>query len=190
MKTRTNALFLLALLAAFACKEQSTEPEMEAHPAISSQQELFDKNVATIQAFFQAHMEEDLEAQRALLADTMRYSPPAYNGNHWEGKAELLEVLQAYHEHFDNIVWHEGIVMPAATAAAYWSGSVFPEGIATNHPGALRVYGTWTATHTESGKEVGVKFFSNMALNADGKIVQASDYFDVHGLQAQLLEGE
>ncbi len=163
---------------------------MQEATAATPDQELFDKNVATIRAFFQAHMEEDLEAQRALLSDTMRYSPPAYNGNQWQGKAELLDVLQAYHEHFDNIQWHEGIVMPTTTAAAYWSGSVFPEGIATNHPGALRVYGTWTATHTETGKEIGVKFFSNMALNEDGQIVQASDYFDVHGLQAQIADGE
>jgi limonene-1,2-epoxide hydrolase len=52
------------------------------------------------------------------------------------------------------------------------------------------VYGTWTATHTESGKEIGVKFFNLSSVNEDGKIVQSSDYFDVNGLAAQIAAQE
>ncbi len=96
-------------------------------------------------------------------------------------------------EHFitqENIKWHEGIVLPDTTAGPYWSGSVFPEATATIVPDNIRIYGTWTATHTESGKEIGVKFYSLMVINEDGIIVQASDYFDVNGLQAQLMAEE
>ena len=71
-----------------------------------------------------------------------------------------------------------------------WSGSVFPKDQATSTPDAIRVYGTWTATHTASGKEIGVKYFALVFFNDDGKIVQWSDYFDVNGLAVQIAEEE
>ena len=190
MKTKWIGLMLVAVLAMLACKEQTSEMTMEEETMEAPDYAAFDKKVATIRAFYKAHEDEDLEAQRAMLADTMQWSPPAYNGNQWLGKTELLEALKGYHDNFDNIQWHEGIILPDTTAGAYWSGSVFPEATATNTSTNIRIYGTWTATHTESGKEIGVKFYSLMVFNEEGVIVQGSDYFDVHGLQAQLMADE
>ena len=181
---------LVAVLATFGCKEQASEMAMEEETMETPDYADFDKKVAIIQAFYKAHEDEDLEAQRAMLADTMQWSPPAYNGGQWLGKAELLEALKGYHDNFDNIKWHEGIALPDTTAGPYWSGSVFPEETATNTADNIRIYGTWTATHTETGKEVGVKFYSLMMINEDGLIAQGSDYFDVNGLQAQLMAEE
>ena len=70
----------------------------------------------------------------------------------------------------------------------HWSGSVFPEATATIEPDVIRVYGTWHATHTESGKDVGVKFFTLITINEAGKISQISEYFDVNGLAVQIAE--
>jgi hypothetical protein len=50
----------------------------------------------------------------------------------------------------------------------------------------IRVYGTWTATHTETGKEIGLKFFNLTTINAEGLVIESSDYFDVNGLAAQI----
>ena len=186
MKTRLMGMMLLAFLAFTGCKEQASQTEMEEETTEAPDYADFDKKVELIRAFYKAHGEENLEAQAAMLSDTLKWSPPDYNGNKWLGKEELMATLKGYHEAFDNIQWHEGIAMPDSTANAYWSGSIFPEGTATDVPEVIRVYGTWTATHTETGKETGVKFFSLISINDDGKMVQASDYFDVNGLAAQI----
>lgn len=190
MKTKLFGLLMLAVLTFFSCKEKEKEAEMDKVESEVPDSAAFDKKVAVIRAFFQAHSDEDIEAQSALLADDMKWSPPAYNGNQWLGKEDLIAALKGYHDGFDNIKYAEGIVMPDSTANGFWSGSVFPVQNANASAGIIRVYGTWSATHTESGKEIGVKFFNLSSVNDDGKIVQSSDYFDVHGLAAQIADEE
>ncbi|HMB64234.1 MAG TPA: hypothetical protein VKN36_14235 [Eudoraea sp.] len=191
MNKKLMSLIAIVLVVVVACKEaapaeQSAAVEQSASPDYAA----FDKKIAVIRSFFKAHCDEDLEAQRSLLSDTLEWSPPNYNGNEWLGKEDFLAALKGYHDDFENIKYAEGIVMPDSTANGYWSGSVFPEANASIDPDVIRVYGTWTATHSASGKEVGVKFFSLSSVNEDGKIVQASDYFDVNGLAAQIAAQE
>lgn len=190
MKKQLISLFALALLTLVGCKETATMEESETTEQNTPDDAAFNKKVAVIRAFFKAHADEDLEAQKAILSDTMKWSPPDYNGNQWLGKEELLAALKGYHDAFDNIKYQEGIVMPDSTANGFWSGSVFPVASATTSANVMRVYGTWTATHTESGKEIGVKFFNLTSVNDAGKIVQSSDYFDVNGLAAQIAAEE
>jgi ketosteroid isomerase-like protein len=184
MKKQIIFMAAVGFLAISACKQATPIEQL----AISETPDYaaFDQKVAVVRAFYQAHSDEDLEAQRALLSDTMTYSPPHFNGNKWLGKEEMLAALKNYHDNFDNIKFMSGIVMPDTIANGYWSGSVFPKGTATTTPTNIRVYGTWSATHTASGKAVGVKYFALISVNDDGKIVSASDYFDVNGLAAQI----
>ncbi len=135
-----------------------------------------------------AHEDENSELQKGLLADTLKWSPPYYNGNEWLGKEEFVASLKSYHDGYDNIKFTEGIVLEDGAEGGMWSGSAFPQATATNTPDAIRVYGTWTATHTASGKEIGIKWFGIIWINEDGKIAQSSDYWDVHGLAAQIAE--
>ncbi len=189
MRTKLIALAALVLLVAFACGEQQDpEPEVSVKESEAPDYAMFEKHVAAIRAFYQAHSDEDMEALTSMISDTLQWSPPAYNDNQYLGKEDLLAVLKNYHDNFENIKWNEGIVMPDSTINGYWSGSVFPEGMATSTPTNIRVYGTWTATHSESGKEIGVKFFTLAGFNEDGKLVSASDYFDVNGIAAQIAE--
>jgi hypothetical protein len=181
MKNLVVCLGALTLLAFTSCK-QETPMEQTETPDYAS----FDKKVAVIKSFYQAHHDENIAAISGLLADTMKWSPPHYNGNQWMGKEDLLSALKDYHAAFDEITFKEGIVMPDSTVNGYWSGSVFPEGSASISANNIRVYGTWSATHTETGKPIGVKFYSIVMVNADGKIAQASDYFDVNGLAVQV----
>jgi len=190
MKTKLFGMLMLAVLTLFGCKEKEQEVEVLVEETEAPDSADYDKKVAVIRAFFQAHSDEDIEAQSALLADDMNWSPPAYNGNQWLGKEDLLAALKGYHDNFDNVKYAEGIVMPDSTANGFWSGSVFPGQNANASASVIRVYGTWTATHTESGKEIGVKFFNLSSVNDDGKIVQSSDYFDVNGLAAQIAAQE
>ena len=59
-------------------------------------QATFERNVATIKAFFNGFIERDIEGQMDLIADDLEYSPASYNGNVWLGKDELRQVLQYF----------------------------------------------------------------------------------------------
>jgi len=181
MKNQLFGFIVLMLLALVACAPPVAVEETEA-PDYAA----FDERVEVVRSFIQAHCDEDLNAQSAILSDTLQWSPPQFNGNVWLGKADYVAALQNYHNEFEGITYTEGIVMADTLANGMWSGSIFPEGTASNSPTAIRQYGTWTATHTESGKEVGVKWFGLSFINDAGKIVRISEYFDVHGLAAQI----
>ena len=102
-----------------------------------------------------------------------------------------MSALEGYHNGFDNIKFKEGIILQNGdNVGGMWSGSVYPAESASVSADAIRVYGTWTATHTESGKEIGVKYYSIVWVNADDKIASFSAYFDVNGIAAQLAAEE
>lgn len=194
MKTKLFTLIIFALLTLTACNQQKSEESKEMMETTAESESpdyaAFDKKVQIIRSLYKAHEDENLEALRGLLADTLKWSPPYYNGNEWLGKTEYLAALENYHKDFDNIKFQEGLTMGDSLVNGMWSGSVFPKDQASSTPDAIRVYGTWTATHTESGKEVGVKYFSLCWINDAGKISQYSNYFDAHGLEAQLAAEE
>ncbi len=185
MKNQLIGLITLALLTLVACKQPEVVEESE-----SPDYAAFDKQVEVIRSFYQAHSDEDLETQRAMLSDTMEWSPADYNGNKWLGKEDYLTAIKGYHDAFDNIKFAAGVVTSDSLINGFWSGSVYPKENASIIPDVIRVYGTWTATHTESGKETGAKWFSLVGVNTDGKIVSASDYFDVNGLAVQIAQEE
>ncbi|WP_343485911.1 nuclear transport factor 2 family protein [Allomuricauda sp. d1] len=190
------SLMVLALLAFVCCKQTTADSDssdrdeiMETEMESSSDYADFDKKVATIRAFFQAHSDENLDAQAAMLADSLKFSPPYYNGNEWMGKDEFLAIVKGYHENFENIQYHEGVVTAdQGTVGGFYSGSVYPKETAETKADVIRTYGTWTATHTESGQEIGVKFFNLSTFNEEGKIATFSDYFDLSGLAPKETE--
>lgn len=184
MKTRILTLGVLGLLALSACKQAAPEEQMT--QTETPDYAAFDAKVAIITAFYKAHEAENIESLANMLSDTLQYSPPQYNGNQWLGKDDLMAALKNYHENFDNIRFTPGVITPNVTEGGYWSGSVFPEATATTAPDNIRVYGTWNATHTATGKEIGVKYFALIVVNDEGKIAMASDYFDVNGIAAQI----
>lgn len=187
MKSNVVSLALLAMLALYGCKQTAeAEAETVVEEMESPDYADFDRKAAVISAFYEAHSNEDLGQLTAILSDTMEWSPPGYNGNKWLGKEDLLGALKGYHDGFDNIKFASGVVTADDTLGGYWSGSIFPEDGADDTSNVIRVYGTWTATHTESGKDIGVKFYSLVTVNADGQIVSASDYFDAGGIMDQI----
>lgn len=194
MKNQLFSILLLAILTLIACKQPAeTEEVSDVATEVEVAAEMpdyaaFDKKVAVINSFVTAHETEDLDALTAVLSDTIKWSPAdSYDGS-VKGKEDFLVALKGYHGGFENIKFHPGIKMGDLEEGGYWSGSVYPENSASSHPGAVRVYGHWTATHTESQKEIGVKFYAIAWVNDDNQIAQWTDYFDVHGISAQLEE--
>ena len=173
----------IALLTLVACKQPVAVEESE-----SPDYAAFDKQVEAISSFYQAHGDEDMEALTAMVSDTMTWNPPYYSDNTLLGKEDYLTGLKGYHDAYENIKYTAGIVTPDSIINGFWSGSVYPKENASIIPDVIRVYGTWTATHTESGKGIGVKWYSLVGVNTDGKIVSASDYWDFNGLAVQIAE--
>ena len=187
-------IIVLALLTFTACKQAETNEEanteVEVTEEIVDNTATFEKRLGILRAFIQGHSDENLEAQASYFADTLKWSSPSYSENPWQGKNELMAVLKGYHDNFDNITYTEGITLPNNTGNGFFSGNVYAsDGTTVNSGGnAIRMYGTWNATHVESGKTVGVKFFSVASFNDDDKIAMMTDYWNVDGLAAQLAE--
>jgi hypothetical protein len=184
MKNQLFSIITLAILTLVACKQPAAVEESE-----SPDYALFDKKVEVLRSFIKVHSDEDLNAVTAILADTLKWSPPYYNGNQWLGKADYLSALKAYHDGYDNIKFTEGLVIEDINNGM-WSGSVFPKEQASSSADVIRMYGTWTATHTESGKEIGVKWFALGWVNDNGEISQMTEYWDVNGLAVQIADQE
>lgn len=190
MKNQLFNLIIFALLTLTACDQKKSEETKEIEVTTEKQDspdyDAFDKKVEVIRSFIKAHENEDLEAQRGFLADTLKWSPPIYNDNKWLGKSDFLAALENYHKDYENIKFEEGIMLADSLVNGMWSGSVFPKDQASNTPDAIRAYGTWRAKHTASGKDIGLKWFGLCWVNDAGQITQFSTYFDAHGLEAQV----
>ena len=158
MKNYLLTFLVLTTLVFVGCKEAATEQETTVEVAETPDYDGFAKKVAILRAYFQAHMDEDFEKMNSMVSDTLRWSPPHYNGNIFETKEALMAQIKIYQDNFENIKFEEGLGLGGQANAAngHWAGSVFPAETATIEHQAIRIYGTWTATHTESGKYIGV----------------------------------
>ena len=52
--------------------------------------------------------------------------------------------------------------------------------VSLQNDGSIRVYGSWTGVHTETGNEFNLGSYHTMAFE-DGKIVGGGDWFDLTG---------
>ena len=187
-------ILVLALLTFTACKQAETNQETaDTEPAATEESvdhtATFNDRIAVLRAFTKAHSDEDLEAQRSMLADTLQWSSARYSENPWAGKDAYVEALKGYHDNFDDITYTEGIVLPNDTASGFFSGNHYAtDGTVNSGANAIRCYGTWHATHTATGKKIGAKWFAVISFNDDNKIAMVTDYWNVDGLAAQLAE--
>ena len=197
MKNQLLSIIVLALLTLTACKQaETTENATDLEVATEVEVEetvdhtaTFNKRMGVLRAFIKSHTDEDIEALSGYIADTIAWSPPSYSKNPWLGKEEYMAALKGYHDNYDNITYTEGIVLPGTTGLGFFSGNVHSaDGTVNSGGNAIRSYGTWHATHTTSGKSIGVKWFSVTSFNEDDKIVMVTDYWDVNGLAAQIAE--
>lgn len=173
-------LTFLALAVLSSCKEAATVPS-------EAQKETFKRNYT---AFLDHHVKgfetEDSSLVAAYLADTVKWSPPVWNGNKVLGKAEIVAISDQYFSEFDNLTFLPGDG-GIDSEGAYWGGSHYSDtGEETAEPNGIRVYGTWTGTHTASGATVNNKWYAVIAFNDDGKVVMFSDWMDVSGMQVQI----
>ena len=141
-------------------------------------QENFNRNVETIKILFQGFSNGNLDTQMNLYADDTRMNTAAYNGDVLLDKQQIGEMLKFFHDNFENITFHEGVGLNPNQ-----SNGFYPLDDSAN---LIAVYGTWTPTHVETGKQIFNKYHAVVEFNDAGKIVYVSEFWDASGIQVQL----
>jgi limonene-1,2-epoxide hydrolase len=180
MKLQLLIIAILSSACMITCQVETSQESTPVPDYATSE-----KNMTTVRAFLQAHSDEDLEAMMSMLSDTLKWSPPNQNDGTFLGKEEFGAQLAVYHQDFENITFQEGVGIGAGSNGL-WGGSVFPAETANADPDVIRAYGTWVTNHSETGKEVRVKWFAITTLNDAGQITMWSEWFDVNGIAVQI----
>ena len=182
---------LLITLSAFLF---SCTPEVQEELNAVNNEAAFNKNVRTFMDFTVAFGEEDIDRVVAFFADSALWSPPEYNSYEWLSRDELKGALSNYMKSFDGLKFTPGINLPEGNVVdGFWGGSRYrsdglenTSSLSSASPNNIRVYGTWSSVHTESGKETFSKWYAIVNFNDNGKIVRFNDWFNVDGLQVQI----
>ena len=133
----------------------------------------FEKNVEIAKKFIKLHEVEDYKTQESLLHDDLLWQPPVYGAPQY-GKKEHVEAMIMYQTMFDDITYEAQNWLPGVNAE---TGKL---------DGSVRTYGTWTGTHTETGKSFSLTSYHTMDFK-EGKIVAGGDYFDFGGFMASFI---
>jgi hypothetical protein len=186
MKNLTQILCLTFL---FSCTPEAKE-ELNA----VNNEATFQKNVKNFMDFTKEFKNENIDGVMNMFADSAQWSPPEYNSYTWKTKDELRDGLLNYMNSFDDLTFTPGINLPGENVVdGFWGGSRYrsdgnenTSSSSSSNPNNLRIYGTWSSIHTESGKKTYSKWYAIVNFNEAGKIVRFNDWFNVDGLQVQI----
>ena len=147
--------------------------------------EFYKQQIEAFETFTKGFYNEDIDELMSVVADSVQWSPPQYNGGELLGYEDFKAAGQYYFDNFDEITFNpgEGLI---GSDYAYWSGSLYSQGETNNEPNVMRVYGTWKSTHTETGASVYNKWYGVINFNEDNKIATFSDWMDVNGMAVQI----
>jgi hypothetical protein len=155
-------------LLVIACNSKEEKKEDDASKKMADMKALYEKNLATLKTFIAAFEKEDASGLAAQVADTAKWSSPAY-GDTVSTKAHWMESLKYYLDNWDNLKLNNSNFLP---------------GIDQNTQeldGSVRYYGDWAGVH-KSGLATSIKFYGTYDFNKDNKIISGADYFDLGGL--------
>ena len=129
---------------------------------------------------------KDINRFAALYSDSVKWSPPNWNGNKILGKEDLKAAAQSYMDNFDDISFEPGGAI-IGEDGAYFAGSIFSDVRKTsNSPNRLRIHGVWSGKHIESGAPFHLKFFIIQEFNDDGKVITLNEWFDPSSIGDQI----
>ena len=137
----------------------------------------FEGNKAMIEKFLELQgNEQDPQAQMDMIHPDLQWQP-AFHGSKQIGKEAFGEYLMGWQTAMEDVTF---------TAQAYLPGVSNETGLPD---GSVRAYGTWTGTHSASGKKWSLTTYHTWDFK-DGKIIAGGDYFDAGGLMASLMPDE
>ena len=129
---------------------------------------LYQKNLKSLQAGIRAFENKNLDEWAATVSDTTIWNSAAY-GSSPAGKAEWRKYLTAYIADWDSLRLLYPDFLPGIDSATH------------EFDGSVRYYGIWSGMH-KSGVRTSVNFYATYDFDKEGKIVNASEFFDVGGL--------
>ncbi|MBN98039.1 MAG: hypothetical protein CME16_02145 [Gemmatimonadetes bacterium] len=177
-----NFSYILISLLFIACNTQNSD-----RPITDDDNAIFERNW---KAFEQHHVggviSKDIDHFMALYSDSVKWSPPNWNGNVILGKEDLKSAAQFYMDNFDEISFKPGGAIIGADGA-YFGGSLFSDvGNTSNSPNRLRIHGVWSGKHVETGAPFHLKFFIIQEFNEDGEVITLNEWFDPSSIGDQI----
>ena len=157
--------FFIISTGLYACKMSVKSEEA---PKISEAKMLYEKNLVSLKKGITAFENENLEEWAATVADTSIWNSPVY-GSSPATKQDWKKALAAYVADWDSLKLNYPDFLPGIDSATH------------EFDGSVRYYGIWNGVH-KSGVHTSVNFYATYDFNAEGKIINASEFFDVGGL--------
>ena len=174
-----NIFILFVLTLIIAC--EAPAPSSVSNENVAK----FEQQIEAFETFTKGFYNEDIDELMSVVADSVQWSPPQYNGGELLGYEDFKAAGQYYFDNFDEITFNPGDGL-IGSDYAYWSGSLYSQGETNTEPNVMRVYGTWKSTHTETGASVYNKWYGVINFNEDNKIATFSDWMDVNGMAVQI----
>ena len=129
---------------------------------------------------------KDIDLFMALYSDSVKWSPPNWNGNVILGKEDIKSAVQSYMDNFEEISFKPGGAI-IGEDGAYFGGSLFSDvGNTSSSPNGLRIYGVWSGKHIETGAPFHLKFYIIQQFNEDGKVITLNEWFDPSSIGDQI----
>ncbi len=159
-------IFLIFILSAlYSCKEPvKSAPTSK----ISEAKILYEKNLASLKKGISAFENKKINEWAETVADTTIWNSPAY-GSSPAGKEDWKKMLITYITDWDSLKLKYPDFLPGIDSATH------------EFDGSVRYYGIWEGIY-KSGVRTSVNMYATYDFNKDGKVVNASEFFDVGGL--------
>lgn len=158
-------IYIFILFSFYACKESvKSEPDTK----ISEAKTVYEKNLASLKKGIKAFENKKIDEWAETVADTTIWNSAAY-GSSPATKEDWKKMLIAYVSDWDSLTLNYPDFLPGIDSATH------------EFDGSVRYYGIWNGIH-KSGVRTSVNFYATYDFNKDGKIINASEFFDVGGL--------
>ena len=171
MKKVFITLFSLILLT--SCATQTTNEKGPSEEDTAT----FNKHVESWKKAANGFTLEDPEQVMSIFADSLTWNNPEAFMNITKTKEDLTAAVNFYINTFDNITFTEDV---------YYGGSLYSTEETSSSPDGIRAYGNWKFIDPSSGTEIGYKWMGVLRFNADGKVYDFADWFDVSSIPSQI----
>jgi len=161
---RRIIFFFFISLVSYSCNE----PVKSETAKPSDTKTLYEKNLATLKKGIAAFEKENIDEWAETVSDTTIWNAAVY-GSSPGTKEDWKKSLTSYFADWDSIKLNYPDFLPGIDSATH------------EFDGSVRYYGIWNGIH-KSGVRTSVNMYATYDFNAEGKIVNASEFFDAGGL--------
>ena len=149
-------IFLLATLGLFISCSNVQNPDYQA-------------NVEITKKWIEVFETQNFDLLTEIVSEDITATAPIYGMGQVGYDTYMNDIGKFYTDNFSNVKFNNPVFLPG----------VDNETLVPN--GGVRIYGEWSGTSNESGKDFSVQAYHWFEFQ-DGKIVATGDYFDATGM--------